>query len=298
MKKFLLSVLLVSLIIGMQSCDYVTNPIEGSPVNTGAACPDIAFPTNASPVRKMLLEDYTGHECGNCPNAARVIADSIVPVFGDRVVPVAVHAGDFALVGASPFEDDFRTDAGTAYDNFFELSTQCGNPVGMINRRDYSNTLYSHGKLPTKWKAYIDTAILKAPDADIQMVNEYDAATQKVCVHIETKFLNNLPGNYKLIVWMIQDSIIKAQEDYSQSPSVIPSYVHRHVLRAAINGTWGEDVITTNATAGQKVYKKYQYAFPATIGTLAVNISHCYIVAFVYNAATWEVVQAEEKKVY
>lgn len=300
MKKFLISILLLSLFIGIQSCDYITHPIEGTPVNNGAACPDITFPTNPSPVRKMLLEDYTGHTCGNCPGAARVITDSIVPAFGDKVIPVGVHAGDFALVGPSPFQDDFRTDAGTTFDSFFELSTQCGNPVGMINRRDYNNTTYAHGKLPSKWKSYIDTAITKALDADIQLVNEYDSLTKKVCIHIETNFLNNLSGNYKLIVWMIQDSIIKAQEDYSLNPNpIVLNYIHRHVLRAAINGTWGEDVISSNqAAAGQKIYKKYQYSFPATIGTLAVEVKHCYIVAFVYNAATYEVIQAEEKKVY
>jgi hypothetical protein len=299
MKNYFSFSLLTALLLSFSACDYVDQPLEYSPANSGAACPDVAFPTNPSPVRNILMEDYTGHECGNCPAAARVIADSITPAYGDRVVVMGVHAGYFADLGAAPYLEDFKTEAGDEYDTYYELSTQCGNPVGMINRRDYNNTSYSHGKLPSKWKAIIDTIIIYPPDIDIQIINEYDSLTHKVCIHVQSEFLNNLSGDYKLLVLMTQDSIIAPQKDYTvPSPSLVANYVHRHVLRGALNGKWGEDIATGGAAAGLKVYKKYQYEIPAMIRNIPVDVSKCHIVAFVYdNANDRVVIQSQEEKV-
>ena len=49
------------------SCDEVKNPLKP---NNGK-CGDETLPV---PIRKILVEDYTGHTCGNCPRAAEKIA--------------------------------------------------------------------------------------------------------------------------------------------------------------------------------------------------------------------------------
>lgn len=108
-----------------------------------------------------------------------------------------------------------------------------------------------------------------------------------------------MTGNYNIVLGISEDNVVDWQLDYKISPSVPPNYqnnpnyVHRHVFRGAINGVqgFGEQVIAGNADAGFTVSKSYSYAIPA-----AWNENNCSIVAFVYNTATKEIVQAEEVK--
>ena len=55
--------------------------------------------------KKILLEDYTGHKCGNCPRAAEK-AEELKEIYGDQLIPIAIHAGFFA----SDFGGNFTTD--------------------------------------------------------------------------------------------------------------------------------------------------------------------------------------------
>src|SRR6185369_355659 len=81
--------------------------------------------------RKVLLEDYTGHLCGNCPDAEVYLNDSLKPIFNHCLVVVSVHADYFATVcpngaacpGNQPpgaFTTDFNTTAGTDWFNSFD----------------------------------------------------------------------------------------------------------------------------------------------------------------------------------
>ena len=46
--------------------------------------------------RVVLLEDFTGQNCVNCPAAHQEI-DALVKQYGDALVPVAIHAGSFGI---------------------------------------------------------------------------------------------------------------------------------------------------------------------------------------------------------
>ena len=70
--------------------------------------------------------------------------------------------------------------------------------------------------------------------------------------------------------------------------------MHRHVLRDGITSTiWG-DALTI---AGDTAVNAYNYTLPPTFKGLAPNENLCYVVAYIYDAATYEVIQAEEKKI-
>jgi len=83
-------------------------------------------------VRKVLLEDFTGHYCVNCP-AAHVIIEGLEKVYPKRIVPVVIHAGFFAKPKAAPYDYDFRTPDGTAIATEFGAIT-APLPKGMVNR--------------------------------------------------------------------------------------------------------------------------------------------------------------------
>jgi hypothetical protein len=145
-------------------------------------------------------------------------------------------------------------------------------------------------------------------DADIEITNNFNATSRVLTVSVKSRFLNNMNGFYKLAVLFKEDSVIKAQknDDISFSPTFIENpYYHRHVLRGAINGNstgWGDTLVINSVNAGDSIVKNYTFTVPSSYGNWTVVDSHCYVVAFIYDAGLtnnkqYEIVQAEEKKI-
>ena len=82
---------------------------------------------------------------------------------------------------------------------------------------------------------------------------------------------------------------MSAQKDYNEDPNVIEDYTHRHMLRASLNGTWGDPLFESPAVKGQKIIKSFSTAIDMEYDPL-----NCSVLAFVYDATTLEVLQAEE----
>jgi len=284
------------MVVGLffQSCDVIEAPyveIVGEGADT-TECPVPEFPVNQNPVKRVLLEDYTGHLCVNCA-AAGVLAHDLEETYGDRLVSIAVHAGYFAQPAGGEFAADYRTEAGNEWDNFFGIGA-VGNPNGMVDRTGY-NTDYilSLGA----WSGRVGSQMDLNPGLDIQIINEYDEAARKICTHIQTVFLDQTEGNLKLCVVLTEDHIISAQKNNNETVGDIPvieDYEHMNMLRGAINGAWGVNVATPGeqVEAGTKLIKSYKIILG--LENVAEN---CNVVAFVYDADTYEVLQAMKMQV-
>ena len=99
--KTLYSILITcSYIILLSGCDIVEPPYTvsstGEPVNPGPGA-----------LRKVLLEDFTGHQCGNCPSAA-YLAQELKDLYGDQLIIYAAHVGSYAFPDITPYLYDFR----------------------------------------------------------------------------------------------------------------------------------------------------------------------------------------------
>ena len=124
------------------------------------------------------------------------------------------------------------------------------------------------------------------------MQNSYSAATRKVDINVNTEFLNSLTGIYKLVVAITEDSIISGQLDPAHIPTSDDSnYVHRHMFRGTVNSDFG-GFISNDPQAGTKQEKNFTYTVPVNF-----NEKNCYIVAYVYNDNTKEIVQVGEAKI-
>lgn len=284
--EFTLRILLFSFLAGIYSCDYISNPVEPTTNNNGESCISTAFPAT-TPYRKVLVEDYTGHKCPNCPQAA-VSIKKLEDTFHDSVICIAVHA-DFFAKPDTKFPEDFRTDAGEKYAVTFGFS---GYPNGLVNRKDYpSNAVKAH----TSWLSEVSTILHTTPEADVQMLSEYNTVDSTVCVNIQTKLLTNPPitTTYNLCVMLIQDSIVAPQVD---GTNTIPAYLHRHVLRDNINGIWGDSVLT-NAKKDEARVKKYRFKLQPNYKNIICKPKDCYLVAFLFDNSNYRILQAEEIKI-
>jgi hypothetical protein len=286
--NFILFSAFAVLIFSFSSCDYIEAPYsEGNGVDT-VLCPPQDFEAVTNHTRKILVEDYTGHTCGNCPRAAETAA-ALINTYGEQVVVMSVHVGFFAQPKNNPngsYAADYRTEPGNELNTFFG-NDAAGLPNGMVNRKPMggSSPVLSYNS----WASAADIEMTLAPVADIYIKPQYDEASNTACADVKVEFLADLSGEYKLSVFVTEDSIVSWQKDYDATPSDISDYVHRHMLRTAFNGTWGETIGTAPITSESSDIKRYSVSLNS-----AWNSNHLHVVAFIYNTSTYEVIQAEE----
>jgi len=282
--KYLIKILgCLWLVVIITSCDKIEAPYERSSNNGN---------DTTSAVRKVLLEDYTGHKCINCPTAA-VTAQDLKDNFGDRLVLLSIHAGYWALPDDSGnYTADFRTPAGDELDTYFGVS-DIGNPNSMVNRTVYNQSLILG---PEMWGAAIQQIIDNAADATIEIELTFDLPSRKLSGDCHIQFLNSLTGRFNLCLYLIENDIVAAQKNNNTTIGPVPdwlNYVHEHVLRGAINGTWGEEI--TAGTVQTNI--KYHISFSDFNIKPEWKPEDCKVVAFIYNADTKEVIQAEEQDI-
>jgi hypothetical protein len=293
-KKFPVVCLLLLAVLTYQSCDYVTNP---QPTKSSGGTGGGTTAGSGVVYRKILIEDYTGHKCGNCPAAARELKrlDSIYPAV---IVPLAVHAGFYAQTN-SQYPTDLRCQASTDYDNTFGNSA-AGNPNGLVNRMAYNtpNFIQQWGS----WGTSVATFLQDTADWDIKITNTYNSSSNQVTTKVKCTSMKTNADTLNLVVLLAEDSIIGEQIDYSlpSGQQFITNYVFNHVLRGAINTTWGEVILTgASVNKNDSIVKTYSN-FQLSSGW---KYKHCKVIAFIYNANPnskhyYEVLQAEEKDVY
>lgn len=289
MKKILFIVLAFSFAIS--SCDVLEGPFDEQANNNI---------DTTKPLRKIILEDYTGHTCGNCPCAA-VEAKKLDSIYGERVIVVSTHVGFFAepYPNGSKFRTDYRTTAGEELAVAFDVGCNTcgiGLPAGMVNRTTYNSDRVLSSTAWASAIAQLDTAVV----LELDMSKSYNASTRTVSIQVSGKYLKQGNSNHQLVLYAVEDSVINWQKFYSQcSPTGgnidIPDFVHRHLLRGAVNSTWGDPVYTqsTIIPVGFTFNKSYTQILDA-----AWSEKHMSFVAFIQDNNTKEIIQAEEIELY
>lgn len=287
MKHWVLLMTALAVVFLFNRCDVIEKPYRETANNGGGGGSDTVA------VRKVLLEDFTGHKCGNCPRAHE-IAQNLSTTYGKKLVIMSIHLSSFAKLDlGNGYVTDYRTPTGQEIDGTFGPFDALGLPKGFVNRKAFDNVSPAIDK--DDWGAKIASIINTPPDASLKITNQYNESTRQVDIKVEGKFLKTLIGDYKLAVYVTEDSCISMQKDYSKTPENIPNYVHRHVFRAAVNSTWGDEVSTAGtASAGATFTKNYSYTLNS-----AWNAKNCHVVAFIAKAGSSvtekEVIQVEEK---
>lgn len=282
------------------SCDKVTNPIVKKTTGVGSK---YVFRDNSkvSAFKKVLMEDYTGQRCKNCPTAAGIITNSLIPVYNNSLVVIAVHQGfDFAapLKGAG-FVNDFRTDAGEAWGGpapGFAVGTF---PLGMINRKGYSGSTAVTINY-TSWTSLVPEALKEPLIVKLDMKTEYDTTVRVLNTRVKATFKSAYANATKILVVFTQDGIVGLQDVNGEKKY---DYVFDHVMRGSINGNWGTDLTTAAAVANDSIKVSFDgFVVPTAIqrGTAAstdVDDKEVTVIAFVYDAVTKAVLQAEKIKI-
>ncbi|MDR2408946.1 MAG: Omp28 family outer membrane lipoprotein [Bacteroidales bacterium] len=232
---------------------------------------------NINAVRPVLLEDYTGQNCINCPRAA-ARATEIKKALGDNLIIVSIHTGIFST-------RQFRTDAGQAYQEYFYPSNEAY-PAGMIDRTVFDGDRVSTND--SKWGTYIlkRAQELTLPKFELILSADYDPENKSFNVNVQGKGFEEIK-NAKLQLWVTESHIIASQKAVGET---IRDYEHNHVLRDAINGIWGSDVEINANTNYQFNYRSEAYSM-ASKDWIVENM---HIVGFIYDSETQGVLYVKE----
>ena len=165
------------------------------------------------------------------------------------------------------------------------------NPSGMVNRLNYPTKNHIYG--PDSWDGMIKSMENDAPKMTIELTPKFIESSNKITVDATVKYLKAGTSNQNIVVCIIEDSVVNYQlVDNIDSLH----YVHNHVFRAGMNGTWGEQLSSTEIKAGTVITKSYQYIIPSTSDWRTKKLS---IVAYIFDyGQTYEVYQAELKSLF
>ena len=248
-----------------------------------------------SQTKKVLLEEFTGVQCGICPNGA-YYTDSMLQSH-PNLIAVAVHTYSMMDAMAYPTIDTL----GIAFAQ--------GAPLGAVDRVCATPPSTNTGVYINQWDAKISQQEQQPASLTVSVVPTWNSATRLITASVTVNILANLPaGDYRVLMYVVEDSVVGTGAGYDQHNSFnqqvgsqwyglgdpIVGYVHRHVGRALLPGAWGRvGVIPASPTTGQTFNTSFTYTLPASY-----NENHVHLVAFVSEVssdhASDEVLNAEE----
>ena len=233
-------------------------------------------PLNNTITRNTVLEYCTGTWCGPCIYSYEILEEEIMPAYPNTIV-LAYH--DFLN---DPFQNFPGNEIVDELGFFAFPSGTIDRVSGIIGRND--------------WLNQIQLRSLVAPAVNIELVGSgYNPGTSVFSINLNFQALENLDGEFRYNVILVQDSLIGPQRD--ENDVLIPDYVHNRVVRSMMNGALGEEVITGPWASGQVINKTFSYNIPTIIP--AIIPDDCKAVVFIYQNGTpldsnAEILQADQ----
>lgn len=263
-KNILFALSLLECGAGFTSCDDIAEDdrfikIERPPVN-----------------RVVLIQEFTGVWCSNCPDGARTI-HSLQESFPGAFIAVGLQPEGINLTRPINGLSLATADARTYYDAYGVV----GLPSACIN-----------GAAPIAdsrlWSTPAITALSGESPAIITLSTSYDASSRNLDVNYSVEFNKLYSEDLSILVWVIENGIVGGQIDNGR---MLRDYVHNHVFRASANGTWGESI------------GNYFIPEEKVDGTASIKLAdgwkaeNCQVVAFIFNTGSKAVEQAVEADV-
>lgn len=213
--------------------------------------------------RNVLVEEYTGQMCTNCPDAHRQLV-GLQQQYGGQLISVAIHAGGFGIAeGSNPKILGLMQPEGNVYAQHWGVTEY---PSAVVDR--------SSGALKADlWASAIREAMER--ESELKMEVEAEIVGNEVRCRVWIEPSASFDG--KLQLWLTESDITALQID---NGVVKTDYKHNHVFRACIKkdeaqDEWGEP-ISLKANIHQSVERRI---------ALKENWDRekLHVVAFVYN---------------
>ena len=280
-------------VISVSSLSFVSSCKEVGPdinlhgnANSLSDTAYIESPVATPEAKNVLIEEFTGVQCPNCP-AGHALVASLETQYPGRISGIALHPSN-PLGYPYPFSAQNLIDA-----NSTSLYTYLGNlgsePCGAIDRTLFSGqTLIETDR--NYWAGFVAQDIALAPQVNLELSSMYNGSNNQVTVTVKIHYTQNISQPNNITIALTEDSVITAQLN---GTVIDTNYVHNGVLRSILTSTTGDNVAyNANVTlvAGRVVQLVYQGAINTKWNPL-----HMHVVAFVHEHSTSQVVYQAKK---
>jgi len=242
-------------------------------------------------VQRVLLEDFTGHTCVNCPDAHRIARD-ISELYPGQVIIMAVHVGETFAAPTPEHPYDFRCQTGNEIGDFFN-ATNAPLPIGMVNRIEVNTERLLQRY---DWETEVSKLVTQKAPMSIELSASYNATNKSISVEADVEYFTAGTSNHYIAIYLLEDSIVSYQKS---RPTDVEDYVHNHVLRTAINSTFGDQLSSKAIKPGDKFNKTFTYNIPADNSTPGMTYywrpEKLRVVAIIHdNGGSYNVLHAAE----
>ncbi len=231
--------------------------------------------------RNLLIMEFTGNSCLNCPTGAAIVEEIKEDEAPGRVISVGLHpygshfTEPVASIHTPTRRQDLRSEAATALFDYYQPS---GFPAAVFN-----GLKSSMSGSTSDWIQRASEALNAMTYVSLSASCDYEAETRQLTVDYEVEFLDYINKKLNVTVWLVENKIMGTQTMPNGRPNM--NYEHNHVLRASLNGDWGQELGESFAE-GVKI---------DGTATMTINedwvAENCDVVVYVYNNDNKEVEQ-------
>ena len=256
---------------------FISNP-NGNGVDSIPATDTIThrFSVLSSiPVKKVVLQDFTGAWCQFCPDGT-VVMNNLLNT-NPNVIGVATHEGD-----------SMEIPDGVTMMNEVGISAFPAGGVDLVKFEDQFGVAMPRGA----WEAKVNERASQIVPVSVSVsYNEYDAATRTIAAVVRAdfvgEFVEQFPPDLRLNLWVLEDSVTGIGRGYDQvnafnnqsghpyfaKGNPIVGFVHDHTLRAMVGGPWGSvNSVPGPIANGYWVRKTFTYVLPPHIDEKHVKL--------------------------
>ncbi len=208
----------------------------------------VATQIEAPQQKNVLLEEFTGVKCINCP-AGHELIENLKGQYGQRLLVVSAHS-DFL---ASPYDGDpdLRNEDAEDLENL--LGPLLAKPSAAIDRVLFSGES-SKLVLTQKWASFVDQQINSTTPVNIHIETSFKSNGRDLDAVVTIHYTEEESAENKLTVMLLEDNIVTLQLDH---PGIDSNYVQNRVLRKILTSVNGL-TITATREQGRVVVTSFQ----------------------------------------
>jgi hypothetical protein len=252
---------------------------------------------SAVPNKKVLIEEFTGTNCGWCPDGQTKLFTIDTASATSNVIMASIHNNDKMSFAAG--------------DTIISKNDN-GFPGAMIDRFYFP----SYGKTVLdrlNWNTYlIQRQSMVVPVTILLTSINYNVSTRQIYACVYSTFVGDVKGDYRLNLYVKENNVYGPINDmtdnnwnqhsylyniptspYYQVGSVLSAssnpttylmnaneYKHQYVVDTILNGAYGWPIAANTHTAGEIAGQCYMYTLPSPIGgEFRYNPYNIYLIA-------------------
>ncbi len=264
----------------------------------------VITPVPATDAHNVLIEEFTGESCSNCP-AAHAGLDANASVIGGTTFVISYYENSSAPINIPPSGAyfDFRNDKASTILASAIFTTNADNtypnlPGGGVDRAPVTSGTPTYLGA-SAWSGLIATRAAATDSLNLAVASVFSMGVATITATITYTQAVSTPQNLSIAI--VEDSII----DYQEQPlGVIDStYLFKDVFVDMVTPVpFGDAILDTLATkeAGRVLKKVYTYTVPTSFAKGIVTPARCRVIAFVHQPSgaspDFHVIQSAQAK--